>query len=109
MISENITSLFEERERISVETQDNWYDGIEHCNQELIKIFANNISEGIVFLNTDCSASQFVWLSEIIEDIIELTHSKEFLETYKILSAKYAEETLKFNIKSFIDSAESIL
>lgn len=30
MIIDNIISLLEERERIATETQDNWYDGIEH-------------------------------------------------------------------------------
>lgn len=109
MIIDNIISLLEERERIATETQDNWYDGIEHCNQELVKIFTNNILDGISFLNDTCSASQFVWLSEIIEDIIVVSHSKEFLEAYVTLSRKYAEETIKYNIQSFIDDAESIL
>lgn len=109
MIIDNIISLLEERERIATETQDNWYDGIEHCNQELVNLFASNISDGITFLNETCSASQFVWLSEIIEDIIEISHSKAFLDAYKTLSIKYAEETSRYNIKSFIDDAESNL
>lgn len=73
--------------------------------KETVKLFADNIQDAISFLKNDCTEDEYSWISEIIDDIAEKSKSIELIEAYKNLAEKYPEETQRYNIKSFIDSA----
>lgn len=77
--------------------------------QESVKLFSENINETIKFLKTECSAEQFVYMSEIFDEIVEATHSKEFIETLYEVAKKYPKETEEYNIQYFIDTLKEFL
>ena len=105
MIKDRIVPLINERESID----DEWDYGVEQCHKKLISLFTEDIDESIAFLDNDCTADQFSWLSEVFDEIAEATHRRDFIEALKRLAVKYPEETRKYNILSFIESAELIV
>lgn len=109
MFSEDIRNILKERIRISEETQDNWDYGIESCWQQTIDIISNNIEAAIAFLNNECTADEFSWLSEIADDVAAKTHNREFVYAMKNLCKKYPDEVEKYNIMQVLEIAESYL
>ena len=102
MIKDRIIPILIEREK----TDDEWDYGIEQCHKKLVALMTEDIHKSIEFLDNDCTADQFSWLSEVFDEIAENTQSKEFIEALKRLADKYPEETKTYNIMSFIESAE---
>ena len=109
MIKERINPILEERERFWTEGQDAWDYGIEQNHKKLIALMTEDINKSIEFLDKDCTADQFSWLSEVFDEIAEITKSQEFIAALKRLAVKYPEETEEYNILSFIESAECII
>lgn len=72
---------------------------------DAIQLFVNNVPEAIDFLQNECSADQFAWISEIIESIAESSGSVELAQVYADLMSKFPEETEKYHISSFAESA----
>lgn len=60
------------------------------------------------FLKYECTANEYIYLSEIIEDIAAESESPELIQTYADLAKKYPEETKDYNMWSFINSAHGI-
>lgn len=94
------------KKRASIE--DEWYTEIEKCWKEMTELFSKDINKTIQFLDI-CTADEFSWLSEIIEDIAKRTLSKEFVAALRKTADKYPEETKEYNIVDFIESAECIV
>lgn len=94
------------KERIATSDEAITFD--EPFIKETVKLFADNIPDAINFLKNDCTEDEYSWISEIIDDIAEESKSIELIEAYKDLAEKYPEETKRYNIKSFINSAMSI-
>lgn len=105
MIKDRIIPIIKEREA----TDDEWDYGVEQCHKKLVSLFVENIDESIKFLDNDCTADQFSWLSEVFDDIAKITQSHAFIDALKRLSSKYPEETKTYNILSFIESAEGAI
>ena len=101
MIKDRIQAIIEERESI-----EEWNYGIEQCHKKLIDLFIEDIDKSIEFLDNDCTANQFSWLSEVFDEIAEATQSHSFIDALKRLAVKYPEETKEYNILSFIETAE---
>lgn len=103
-ISKKFSILIEKRKML---------DHIDYDNEpvilEMVKLFSENINDTIKFLKTECSAEQFVWLSEIFDEIVEATHSKEFIDTLYEVAKKYPKETEEYNIQYFIDTLKEFL
>lgn len=100
-IKDSIQAIIEERESI-----EEWDYGIEQCHKKLIELFTQNFDRAIEFLDNECTASQFSWLSEVFDEIAEATQSHAFIDALKRLAVKYPEETKEFNLLSFIETAE---
>lgn len=83
--------------------------GVEQCWQEEIVILTEDIPSSIEFLRHDCTAKEYSWISEIIDDIAEQTGSYEFVDCYKSLMQKFPDECLKNNIAGSIEFAEKAL
>jgi hypothetical protein len=81
----------------------------EKCWKEEIEVLREDVNGTIEYLNSECTEDEFTWISEIIEDLIDATKSKELLECYKSLAVKYPEASATYNIDDFIESAEAIL
>lgn len=105
MIKDKIQPIIEERES----TDDEWEYGVEQCHKKLISLLSENIDETIIFLDNDCTADQFSWISEVFDEIADITQSYAFIDALKRLSIKYPEETKEYNILSFIESAECMI
>lgn len=76
--------------------------------REAIWLFAEDIPAAIDFLRKECTEDEYSWISEIIEDIAAESESVELIQAYADLAVKYPEETKRYNIQSFIDSALAI-
>lgn len=105
MITEEIRDAIRNR----ASTDDEWSYGVEQCWNKEIDILSRDINATIDFLEHDCTAEEFSWLSEIFDDIAKNTHSKDFISALRRTAEKYPEETMKYHIHDFIDSAECIV
>ena len=56
-------------------------------------------------LDKDCTEEQFIWLSEVFDEIAQRTGSKALIDALMRVSKKYPEATEKYNINYFINSA----
>ena len=91
------------------ETHDEYDYGVEMCNKEEIQILSEDIPSTIEYLKNYCTADEFVWISEIIDDLAEKTKSRELIDCYKSLMAKYPEETKEYYIGFCVECAEDFL
>ena len=97
--------------RIYVEeiSKGEWAEGIEECCKKEIELLTEDISSTIEFLKKECSREEFIWISEVLEDVVERVPSKEFIQCYKELMVKFPKECSTYNIAGSIESAEEIL
>lgn len=91
------------------ETHDEYDYGVEMCTKEEIQILSEDIPSTIEYLKNECTADEFVWISEIIDDLAEKTRSRELIECYKNLMNKYLEETKEYYIDFCVECAEDFL
>lgn len=88
---------------------DEWDYGVEQCWKSEIEILSENISSTIDFLKNECTADEYSWISEVIDDVIEKNPSKELVECYKSLMTKFPDECAVYNIAGVIEICEDIL
>lgn len=100
---------FREVIRERSEMSDEWSFGIEQCWKKEIEILSQDIPSTIEYLKNECTADEYRWISEIIDDFAENTQSKEVIEAYKNLMIKYPDEYKKHNVSSSIKFAEDAL
>lgn len=101
--------VISERERIYMECCDEWTFGIEQCWKQEVEILSENVSDTILFLQYECTAEEYSWISEVIDDLVEKTQSRELIHVYKSLMIKFKEECKKYNISESIEFAENML
>ncbi|MCF0247673.1 MAG: hypothetical protein HUJ86_03605 [Synergistes sp.] len=97
------------REYVGKISHEEWFDGIEECWKKEIAVLSEDVRGTIEFLKTDCTASEYSWISEVIEDLAAQTQSRELVDTYKSLMAKFPEECETYNIEGSIRFAEEEL
>ena len=102
-IKDEYQKLIDERKEI---VEMDWNETV---IKKMIALFTKDINETIKFVLEDCTEDQFSWLSEIFDQIVQKTKSKEFIEALRKTALKYPEETEDYNIIFFIDFAESFL
>lgn len=100
---------FKEVIRRRKETHDEYDYGVEMCNKEEIQVLAEDIPSTIEYLKNDCTADEFVWISEIIDDLAEKTRNRELMEYYKSLMGKFPEESKRYHVDFCIECAEDFL
>jgi hypothetical protein len=91
------------------ETDDEWDYGVEQCWKREIEILSEDIQSTIEFLENECTAEEYVWISEVFDDIIEKKPSKELVACYKALIKKFPEECATYYIDGVVKDAEAIL
>ena len=77
--------------------------------KNMVNLMTKNTRETIDFIVNDCTEEQFIWLSEIFDEIIEKTKNDEILDALRQTAQKYPKATQKYNINYFIDSAAEYL
>ena len=94
-------------ERIQIELNDDYlHDKYWKLETDLL---SKDINETIEFLDNDCTADEFSWISEIFEDIAERTQSKEYIECLYRVAKKFPEECAVYNIYGSIKIAEEYI
>ena len=73
---------------------------------EMVELLSKDMESTVSFLNDECSESQFVWMSEIFDEVAERTKSKDFISALRKTAKKYPRATAEYNIDYFIESAE---
>ncbi len=101
--------VIKRREYVAEISQDEWDDGIEECWKKEVEILSEDITSTIDFLKNKCTAEEYSWISEILEDIVERKPSADLVKCYKDLMSKFPEECTTYNIAGRIESAEAIL
>lgn len=74
--------------------------------KEMVALFTRDMNETIEFVENECTAEQFSWLSEIFDEIAIASNSKAFIKALRHTAEKYPKTTEKYNITFFIDCAE---
>ena len=101
--------IIKERVRIANECYNEWDYGIEQCWKQEINLLTDDIPSTIDFLINECTADEYSWISEVIDDVAEQTGSREFVMCYKNLMEKFPEECKKYNIAGSVQFAEESL
>lgn len=81
----------------------------EECWRSEVAILSEDIPGTISFLNNECTEDEYVWISEIIDDLIAATQNKDLLECYKQLMTKFPDACSTYNIEYTIECAENAL
>lgn len=105
MRTEEFRKVIKER----IECPDEWDYGVERCWKKEIEILSEDVPSTIVFLMTECSADEYSWISEIIDDLAAKTQSRELVACFRSLMTKFPEECKKYNIERSIEYAEAEL
>ncbi|MEE8807428.1 MAG: hypothetical protein SOI44_03295 [Lactimicrobium sp.] len=71
----------------------------------IVSLMTSDVPATINFLKNECTEEQFIWLSEVFDEIVQKTQSKEMIQVLRQLTEKYPAASKKYNIKFFIDSA----
>lgn len=90
-------------------TDENDTNALERIWHDEIAVLSEDISGTMDYLINECTAEEYSWISEIIDNLIETTKSRELLECYKKLSEKYPTEYAEYNISFCITEAEAFL
>lgn len=106
---DRLRQVIKEREHIEEISQGEWTEGIEACWKEEVDILAENVDDTIMFLESNCTANEFAWISEILDDLIERTRSREIILCYENLQLKFPQEYKEGNIAYSIAAAKDLL
>ena len=87
----------------------NAYSEIEKCWKSEVDLLSEDIPGTISFLSNECTEDEYAWISEIIDDLIATTKSKELLDCYKNLMVKFPDACATYNIAYTIECAEDSL
>ena len=63
-------------------TDDEWTDAVEKCWTELTDALTEDIDATRKFLLEDCTADEASWVSEVYDDIIYKTQSREYVDLH---------------------------
>lgn len=75
----------------------------------MVTLLSKNIDATIKFLDEQCNGEQLVWMSEIFDEIAEITKSKEFINALYRVADRFSDVSQQYNIKFFIDSASEYI
>lgn len=109
MRAEEFKKVIQRRIYVEEISRGEWQDGIEECWKKEIELLTEDIPSAMEFLQTECTPDEYSWISEVIDDIALKTKNREFVECYKSLMTKFADECEQYNIAGSIKFAEAAL
>lgn len=86
-----------------------WDYGIEQCWKKEIALLTEDIPSTIEFLRNECTADEYTWISEVLDDIVEIAPSRELVQEYKALMKKFPEQCSTYYIAGCIEQIERML
>lgn len=102
MIVEEIRDAIQKRSS----TDDEWEYGVNQCWNEEIEVLSRNIDDTIAFLEMNCTANEFSWLSEVFEQVAKKTQSRAFVDCLHRVAKKYPDECERYHIDLAIECAD---
>ena len=90
-------------QRISLSTNDDF--ALMECWKQETKILSENVPETITFFDT-CSDEEFFWFSEVFDDLIEITQSRELFQAICRRAERVVNPEYKASISTDIDFAQ---
>ena len=106
---ERFREVIKRREYVAEISQDEWADGIEECWEREIELLAEDVPATIEFLKKECTAEEYSWISEVLEEVVKKKPDAELVKCYKELMNKFPEECVVYNIAGCVEGAEAIL
>ena len=85
------------------------YEDISQAIKPEIALFTRSLHETVQFLDSECTADQLSWMSEVFEEISAKLQSWEFIDALKRAADRFPEECKKYSIRDFIAYAEGQL
>lgn len=90
-------------------TDDEWDYGVQQSWKEILSIISESLDDTVSFIENDCTADEFSWLSEIYDEIIDVFPSKRIITALRKTASKYPDEVEKYNLNYCIDEADGHL
>lgn len=106
---DEIDAVIAERYRYSVLSGGEWDYCIQLCWDRMVALLTRNMDETIYFLDNECRADQFAWMSDVFDIVAKESKSKEFVEALHRLAKKYPEEVKDADLMYMIGLAEDEL
>ena len=105
MLAEELREILERRSKLhpndDFRTEKAW--------EEETELLSRNMDETILFLENECTADEFSWISEVFDDVVSRTQSKEFIQALYRVAKKFPEECEAYHVLDSIRFAESYL
>ena len=105
--AEIVKLLDEEEKKCLPELPDYWETS--PAIRAEIKLFTRDIRETVQFLDTDCTAEQLIWLSEVFDAISAKLQSWEFIDALNRAADRFPEACKTYRIRDSISFAEGQL
>ncbi len=86
-------------------TDDEWQDGVEACWAELVDALTADFDVTRKFLLKDCTADEASWVSEVYDDIVYKTQSREYIDLLRRSIERFPEEDRKRHLSENLDLA----
>lgn len=86
---------------------DECYENLEKCWDELTDALTEDFNITRKFLLKDCKANEVSMVSEVYDDIVLKTQSKEYIDLLYKSIKRFPEEDKKYNLKDNLDLAVS--
>ena len=108
-LAEELRKVFVDLDKYESETEGTWDWGVRKCRDKEISLLTADMDETIRFMDTECTADEYAWISEVFEDVAEITQSGRFIEAIHRLADKYPEVTEEYKLFTFIEGAEDMI
>lgn len=102
MLKNKIDEIIKRRLNLKLEDDDK----LEECWAEEIRILSNNITQAKDYYKNDCSDEVLFWTSEVFEELIEQTQSKELLNVLEYRALSVTNEMYRNDILEEINYAK---
>lgn len=102
MLKNKIDEIIKRRLNLKLEDDDK----LEECWAEEIRILSNNITQTKDYYKNDCSDEVLFWTSEVFEELIEQTQSKELLNVLEYRALSVTNEMYRNDIFEEINYAK---
>lgn len=98
------------QELVNERVNTDWEYKIDKICEDLITMITEDdcaFNDFIEYMQNDMTAEEYIYLSEISDEISQIKPSPKFVEAYRGLALKYPKETKDYQIMSFIEVAEA--
>lgn len=99
--SDKIRAIIRKREAMS----DEWPAGLEECWNELVDALTEDIDTTRRYLLDECTADEASWVSEVYDEIVYKTQSREYINLLRQSIKRFPEESAKLHMAENLDIA----